>query len=87
MIADRQNTFDDLTSEPVDKIVAFENFSALAAFSGTTQKRRFLIDNLKTATVNNYSFQRRCIEIYSSLYEEYSNLQQKTLHYHCKIEK
>jgi 20S proteasome alpha/beta subunit len=48
MISDRQNTyFEDLTREPIDKMVKLQNFNAILGFAGPTQRCRYLIDQLR----------------------------------------
>lgn len=51
MISDRQNTyFEDLTREPIDKILELPNFNSVLGFAGTTQMCRHLIDQLRAIT-------------------------------------
>lgn len=48
MISDRQNTyFEDLTREPIDKIVELPTFGVILGFAGPTQQCRYLIDQLR----------------------------------------
>lgn len=48
MISDRQNTyFEDLTREPINKIIALPKFKVILGFAGSTKQCRYLIDQLR----------------------------------------
>lgn len=66
LISDRQNTyFEDLTREPIDKIVELQNFNSILGYAGTTQMCRHLIDQLR-AIRNPESFEQNYGEVYSN---------------------
>lgn len=68
MISDRQNTdFDDLTREPINKIVTLPNFKAVLGFSGFTQQCRYLIDQLRRANAS-LTFEETYERVYQRCY-------------------
>jgi len=68
MISDRQNTcFQDLTSEPIDKIVILPNLKAVLGFAGPTQKCRYLVDQLRHVGAPS-SFEESYREVYQRCY-------------------
>jgi 20S proteasome alpha/beta subunit len=68
MISDRQNTyFQDLTREPIDKIVTLPNFRAVLGFAGPTQQCRYLIDQLKRDK-SSLLFEKTYEEVYQKCY-------------------
>lgn len=64
LISDRQNTFfQDLTMEPVDKIVILPNFRSVIGFAGRTPQCRHLIDKLRRIGTPS-SFEETYREVY-----------------------
>lgn len=68
MISDRQNTyFQDLTREPIDKIVILPNFRAVLGFAGPTQQCRYLVDQLRHFDAPS-SFEETYRDVYQRCY-------------------
>lgn len=65
IISDRQNTyFDDMSREPINKIIAIPSLNSIIGFAGPTQMGRYLIDQLRY-TILNLTF----IDTYRDVYE------------------